>query len=31
MKVFEFDVPCSYHYVIEAKTEKEARKILERK
>jgi len=28
MKVFEFDVPCSYHYVIEAKTEKEARKIL---
>ena len=28
MKVFEFEVPCFYHYVIEAKTEKEARKIL---
>ena len=27
-KTFEFSVPCSYHYKIKAKTEKEARKIL---
>tara|TARA_R100001530_G_scaffold125525_1_gene94071 strand:- start:78 stop:248 length:171 start_codon:yes stop_codon:yes gene_type:complete len=27
-KTFEFSVPCSYHYEIKAKTEKEARKIL---
>ena len=28
MKTFEFDVPCTYHYVIKARSEKEARKIL---
>ena len=28
MKTFEFEVPCTYHYVIKARSEKEARKIL---
>ena len=28
MKKFIFDVPCYYVYEVEAKTEKEARKIL---
>jgi hypothetical protein len=27
-KLFEFEVPCSFHYEIEANTEEEARKIL---
>ena len=27
-KTFEFEVPCSYHYCIEAETEEQARKIL---
>ena len=27
-KIFKFEVPCSYYYEIEAKTEEEARKIL---
>jgi len=26
-KTFEFEVPCSYHYCIEAETEEQARKI----
>ena len=28
MVEFEFEVPCTYHYVIKARSEKEARKIL---
>lgn len=27
-KIYEFSVPCSYHYEIEAETEEEARQIL---
>lgn len=27
-KIYEFCVPCSYHYEIEAETEEEARQIL---